>query len=94
MGGDGTSHHRRKVSQKINHRRGNFLVRVKRRGKSPPLQAQARRHDKPYAVQDKQENRQPAWMLRYVQQFERMEVRLRVRRIDFRISGDENHREK
>lgn len=63
MGGDDISYHRRKVSQKINHRGGNFSVRVKRRSKSPPLQAQVRRHDKPYAVQDKQENRQSAWML-------------------------------
>ena len=26
---------------------------MKRRGKSPPLQAQVRRHDKPYVVQDR-----------------------------------------
>src|SRR5205809_617891 len=41
----------RKVPQRI-YRPLNFQrVRVKRRGKSPPLQAQARRHGKPHRVQ-------------------------------------------
>lgn len=93
MGGDGASCHRRKVSQKTNRQKGNFLVRVKRRGKSPPLQAQARRHDKLYAVQDKQENRQSAWMFLSIH-LNGQKMRLRVRRINFKINGDENHREK
>src|SRR5262245_57729464 len=54
---------RRKVSQKTNrfavpYRRQRSVgreARVKRRGKSPPPQAQARGHDKPCAVQDKTE---------------------------------------
>jgi len=82
VGGDDPSHHRRKVSQKTNYLEGNFEEQVKRRGKSPPLQAQARRHDKPYAVQDKQENRPSAWMFLAL-----CETRLRVRRIDFKSTA-------
>lgn len=43
----------RKVSQKTYHRPRKRAARVKRRGKSPPLRPQGRRHDKPHAVQDR-----------------------------------------
>ena len=42
---------RRKVPQKTNRLARKGRVRVKRWGKSPPLQAQARRHGKPHRVQ-------------------------------------------
>ena len=53
---------RRKVSQKTYGRRSTQVARqakVKRRGKSSPLDAQAARQEKPHAVQDKTEEGQP-----------------------------------
>lgn len=54
-GAAGPSSRRRKVSQKLRPPRGRFGepgVRVKRRGKSPPLDGQPARHEKPHGVQD------------------------------------------
>ena len=56
---------RRRVPQRIDRRRLRVLdsgsaVRVKRRGKSPPLQAQARRHGKPHRVQGQIEDPETA----------------------------------
>ena len=54
-GAPGQSPARRRVSQKTNRqrRRKTPVVRVKRRGKSPPPGAQAPGHEKPHAVQDR-----------------------------------------
>ena len=54
-GAPGQSQARRRVSQKTNRQRSRKtpVVRVKRRGKSPPPGAQAPGHEKPHAVQDR-----------------------------------------